>query len=105
MNTSHRTGKQGAVLFPEQQRTLETLGENLRLARKRRGLSQSALADRAGINRKTLRKLEEGDPGVAIGHCLRVLGALSMGEELARVALDDELGRKLQDIETLGRGK
>jgi transcriptional regulator with XRE-family HTH domain len=105
VKASHRTGKQKAVLFPDQRRTLETLGYNLHLARKRRGLSQEALSERAGVNRKTLRNIEKGDPGVAIGHYLRVLGALSLDQDLTKVGLDDELGRKLQDIETLGNRK
>jgi len=37
-------------------------GDNLALARGRRGLSTSFMAERAGISKKTLYRLEQGDP-------------------------------------------
>lgn len=50
----------------------------------------------------TLRKIERGDPTVSIGHYVAVLAVLGLVEDITQVALDDELGRKLQDIELLG---
>jgi transcriptional regulator with XRE-family HTH domain len=86
-----------AVLLPAQQRTLTTLGEQTRLARLRRELSVSQIAERAGISRTTLYKIENGDPGVTIGAWVKVLYALNLERDLLNVALDDELGRALQD--------
>jgi len=43
------------------------LGEQIKLARKRRKWSEHALAERAGISRATLQKIERGDMGCAIG--------------------------------------
>ena len=43
------------------------LGRRTRLARKRRRLSEHGLAERVGIARSTLQKIEGGDPSVSIG--------------------------------------
>ena len=43
------------------------LGRRIRLARKRRRFSEHGLAERAGIARSTLQKIENGDPSVRIG--------------------------------------
>ncbi|WP_156468943.1 helix-turn-helix domain-containing protein, partial [Cephaloticoccus capnophilus] len=48
------------TVFPQEQRLLSSLGERLRLARKRRRLSNAAVAQRAGISRTTLYKVEAG---------------------------------------------
>ncbi len=94
--------KRKAVLFPRQREILATLGENIKLARKRRKLTQVQLNERTGISRVTLRKIEQGDAGVAIGYYLAVLAVLNLADDLARVALDDEFGRRLQDAKLLG---
>lgn len=76
---------------------MRELGENIRLARLRRDLSSEQVAERAGISRNTLIKIERGDEGVAIGMYFRVLIVLRLEEDLTNVAKDDVLGRKLQD--------
>ena len=76
---------------------MRELGENIRLARLRRDLSSKQVAERAGISRNTLIKIERGDEGVAIGMYFRVLIVLRLEEDLINVAKDDVLGRKLQD--------
>lgn len=100
-----KTDKRRAVIFPRQQKILKTLGENIKLARKRRELTQQLISERTGISRVTLRKIESGDAGVSIGHYLTVLAALNLAEDLANVAQDDEFGRKLQDAKLLGRNR
>ncbi len=84
-------------LLPRLRRLLEQVGTNLRLARLRRRYSAETVAQRAGISRKTLYRAEQGDPGVALGVYARVLQVLRLEQDLARLAADDELGRKLQD--------
>ena len=76
---------------------MHTLGENIRLARLRRNLSSEQVAERAGMSRNTLIKIEKGDEGVAIGMYMRVLIVLGLADNVLLVAKDDELGRKLQD--------
>jgi len=95
--------KQTAILLPKQQRMLDTLGEHIRLARKRRGLTTSQVAERAGMGRTTLYSIEKGAPGVTIGNLLRVLAVLGLEKDLERVAQDDVLGRKLADAKLLAR--
>ncbi len=56
-----------------------------------------------GLSRLTIRKIEKGDPGVSIGHYLAVLSVLELADDLARVAEDDALGRKLQDIKLMSK--
>jgi len=90
-----------AVVFPKNVKILKDLGENIKLACKRRKLSQSLIAERTGLSRLTVRKIENGDPSVSIGHYINVLSVLNLAEEFSKVALDDELGRKLQDIQLL----
>lgn len=84
-------------LLPRLARLLNRLGENLRLARLRRAYSAETVAQRAGITRKTLYRVERGDPAVALGIYARVLQALGLEADLEKVAADDALGRKLQD--------
>jgi len=91
--------RKSPIVFPQEQRLLAGLGERLRLARRRRKLSNAVVAQRAGISRSTLYKVETGDPGVTMGSCLRVLAVLGLENDLQGLAADDKVGRKLQDLE------
>ena len=84
--------------MPKHERMMQTLGENLHLARLRRDLTSEQVAERASISRNTLIKIERGDEGVAIGMYFRVLIVLGLQDDLLLIARDDVLGRKLQDI-------
>ena len=84
--------------MPKHERMMQTLGENLHLARLRRDLTSEQVAERASISRNTLIKIEHGDEGVAIGMYFRVLIVLGLQDDLLLIARDDVLGRKLQDI-------
>ena len=84
------------TLLPSQQRTLNTFGENIKYARLRRDFSSETVAERAGISRTTLIKIEKGEEGVAIGYYFRVLAVLGLDKDLLLVAKDDELGRRLR---------
>lgn len=67
--------------------------------RKLRGLTQVQLADRAGISRGTLQRLETGDMGVSVENLLRVLRALGLLENLpdALDPLASDVGRLRSD--------
>lgn len=97
-------GKKAVVLLPKTERILETMGEQIRLARLRRDLSAELVSERAGISRATLNNVEKGSPSVAMGIYASVLHALNnMDTDLLLVAKDDELGRKLQDLKLTTR--
>lgn len=90
-------GKTTPSLVPRVSRLLDGLGAHLKLARLRRKFSAETVAQRAGITRRTLSKVEQGDPAVALGVYARVMQVLRLEDDLALLAKDDELGRKLQD--------
>lgn len=81
------------------QRALRKLGADVRSARKRRRLTVRLLAERALISPTTLGKIENGDPGTAIGFYAAVLMVLGLGERLGELAdaAHDELGLALSE--------
>lgn len=85
------------LLYPSQAKLLKELGERLRDARLRRRFSVSLVAQRANVSRPTINKVEQGDPAVTLGTYLRVLSVLGLDKDLAQVAADDLVGRRLQD--------
>ena len=85
--------------FPAGERQLKALGERLRAARRRRRLTQAVVAARVGVSKQTLAKLEAGNPSTSLATMLRLLQVLGLGQDIDRLADDDKLGRKLQDIE------
>ena len=76
---------------------LRDLGLRLREARLRRRLSVSQVAERTEVSRPTLNKVEKGDPAVTLGTYLRVLTVLGLEKDLALLAAEDPVGRRLQD--------
>jgi transcriptional regulator with XRE-family HTH domain len=68
---------------------ISDLGDRVRVARIRRGLSIAELAAKAGIHRNTLSALELGKPGVALGAYVTVLWALGLEGTLQGVAHPD----------------
>src|SRR3984957_14502455 len=86
-------------VLPSLERILRGVGGKLKAARLRRRYSADMVAQRAGIARATLSRVELGDPGVSFGNYARVLQVLRLEQDLNQLAADDELGRKLQDAE------
>ena len=85
------------------EKILNELGENIKLARLRRKLSSTQIAERADINRVTLWKIEKGSPRVSMGAYAQVLFVLGLEKDLLNIAKDDILGRKLQDANILAK--
>ena len=65
---------------------LQRLGERLRLLRVRRGLSAKEMAASTGMSVVTLRSLERGGKGVAIGGYLAVMTVLGIERDLEELA-------------------
>lgn len=86
------------ILFPKHQEIMERLGENIKLARKRRKLTTIQVSERADINRTTLYQIEKGSSSVAIGAYFNVLRTLGLQDDFLKLASDDIYGRKLQDL-------
>ena len=92
--------KKSIVLLPETENILEQMWLQIKYARLRRKNSAELVAELAGISRATLVSIEKGAPSVAIGYYAAVLHALNyMDKDLLLIVKDDELGRKLQDLD------
>jgi transcriptional regulator with XRE-family HTH domain len=84
---------------------LDDFGERLMLARKRRGLSATLMAERIGISRDTLARVEAGHHAVALGTYLKALRVLGLDRDFDALAQDQELVQKLAELnELLARG-
>jgi transcriptional regulator with XRE-family HTH domain len=73
----------------EVQKQLEELGQRVRIARVRRSMSTEDLAQACGIGRRTLYRIENGEPGIALGTFLSVLWKLALLDTLHGVADPD----------------
>lgn len=90
------------IIFPKHQQILTSLGENVKLARKRRKLTTLQVAERAGIDRSTLYQIEKGNPRVSLGAYFNVFRVLGLQDDFLILAADDQQGRLLQDMQLLG---
>jgi transcriptional regulator with XRE-family HTH domain len=80
-------------------RAITKLGRDLSLARRRRRFSQASFAERMGTSLATLKRLEKGDPRVAvetIARALYVLGEIDRVENLLDTS-EDAIGLALMD--------
>ncbi|HMJ35993.1 MAG TPA: helix-turn-helix transcriptional regulator [Baekduia sp.] len=80
-------------------RSLREVADDLAAWRKLRGLTQAQLADRSGVHRDTISRLERGDGGISLENLLRVLRGLGVLESVTR-ALDpheSDVGRLRSD--------
>lgn len=67
-------------------RLLQKLGVDIRDARRRRHLTMEMIANRAGTTRKTISRIEAGDPAVSMGLYLATLHALGLSDRLTLFA-------------------
>jgi transcriptional regulator with XRE-family HTH domain len=79
-------------------RDLKKLGADIAIARKRRRLAMTVVAQRAFISRNTLTRVERGDAGVSIGIYATVLFVLGFSDRISKIAdpLTDEVGLSLE---------
>jgi transcriptional regulator with XRE-family HTH domain len=80
--------------------------------RKLRGLTQAQLSDRAGVDRKTVQRIEAGDIKVSFENVLRVLNGLGVVDpivhasdpyetDLGRLRADDQLPQRVRPRELI----
>ncbi len=82
------------VLPPEITDTITVFGEYIRIARKRRNLTMEEMSSRMFITRKTLARLEKGDPGVSLAVFASALWVLGLDDCLKNIAdpMQDTIG-------------
>lgn len=60
------------------QETLQMLGNLIQSARKAANYTSEEIAQKAGVNRKTITRLEKGDPGIGLGLFITILWLLDI---------------------------
>jgi DNA-binding XRE family transcriptional regulator len=76
---------------------LKLIGEQIKLARKRRMYSEQRFAMEFGISRSTLRSIEEGKAGVAFSKYIQIFLLMGKHLELIQFASNDHNGKKMLD--------
>lgn len=81
------------------QRVVHQFGEDIAIWRKLQRLTVAQVADRAGVNINTLRRLEHGRGSVSLENMLRVARALGLLDKLASVLdpYETDIGRLRAD--------
>ncbi|MCP4395571.1 MAG: helix-turn-helix domain-containing protein [Alphaproteobacteria bacterium] len=81
------------------QKAMRKLGKDISDARRRRRITMELMAERAGISRRTLVKIEKGEPTVSMGGYASVIFALGMTDRLKDLmdASYDLTGRELEE--------
>jgi transcriptional regulator with XRE-family HTH domain len=85
-------GREGLPV--QAQQAIEVAGKNVRTARKRRGWNLEEMAGSMLVTRKTLSRLEAGDPSVGITVLAAALHVLGMTGDLKKIAApeNDDIG-------------
>jgi len=80
-------------------KSLRKLGKDINDARRRRRITIKLLAERAGVSRATVGKIEKGDASSSIGSYASVLFVLGVIDRLSDLvdASYDVIGRRLED--------
>lgn len=80
-------------------KALRKMGQDISDARRRRRITIELMAQRAGISRATVGKIEKGDPTVSMGGYACVLFVVGMEGFLSDLmdSSHDLIGRRLED--------
>jgi transcriptional regulator with XRE-family HTH domain len=95
-------------------RALRDIGSAVTAWRKLRGMTQVQLADRAGISRHTVRRLENADGAISLENTLRILRALGVLDavpqaidpyqsDVGRLRSDEQLPQRVRPQRLSGR--
>lgn len=68
------------------------IGENIKLARKKRKISASELSEKANIDRTTLWVMEKGEGNIGINSYLNILFILGFHNDIRRIGEEDKIG-------------
>jgi transcriptional regulator with XRE-family HTH domain len=113
-NDKEAGGRAARPTPPPIRRALHRIAEEIATWRKLRGLTQAQLADRSGVSRGTLIRLEAGDGGISVENMLRVLRALGILDsvpaaldphrsDVGRLRSDEQLPKRVRPRNLTGR--
>jgi hypothetical protein len=87
------------LLPPSSRRALAKLGQDLATARRKRHFTVAMMVERMGVATNTYRRVESGDPSVALGAYAMALFVLGFGDALANLVdpKRDEVGLQLDE--------
>lgn len=96
-------------------RGVREIADHVLAWRKLRNLTQEQLADRAGVSRGVVVRVEHGDGGVSVENLLRVLRALGLAEllpnaldpyesDIGRLRSDEQLPHRVRPRSLIGTG-
>lgn len=91
--------KTAAQLPIPAKKALRKLGQDIKDARRRRRVPVKLMAERAGLSKATILKIEKGDSTVSMGGYSAVLFVLGMIDRLSQLSdgAHDVIGRRLED--------
>ena len=87
------------IFFMPTERFVKTLGNRISVARRKRRLKQSEMAERALMSDSTYRRIEKGDSTVSVAALMRVLfilGGLNSFNEIL-LPINDRTGSELME--------
>jgi transcriptional regulator with XRE-family HTH domain len=110
-----RHGNQARPVPSSVRRALAHVADDVASWRKLRGLTQAQLADRAGVSRDTLLRLERGEGGVSVENLLRALHGLGILDsvpkaldpyetDIGRLRSEERLPQRVRPRNLTGRG-
>jgi HTH-type transcriptional regulator/antitoxin HipB len=94
-------------MMSELARSPEQLGNTIRRARKKRGMSQSELGEKAGLRQETISLIENGNPAAKFETILAVLSALGLefqiNERAKQSMVEDALSKLMEAMRSDGK--
>lgn len=86
-------------ILPNTERILADMGEQIKNARLQKNVTVELLAERSGVSRTSIWKVERGDPSVAMGIYAAVLHGLNnMDRDLLLIAKDEPMIEKWKEL-------
>lgn len=78
-------------------RSLKVMGDNIKLARIRRGLTLQEVAKRSGLSKGTVVRVEQGDAQIILCTLMAILAVLNLEYDMSEIGAEDQMGRAIQD--------
>ena len=75
----------GDTLPPNVRRALQKLGSDVSVARRKRSLTATMMAERLGVAKSTYLKIEKGNPSVSMGAYAMAFFVLGFGDALGDI--------------------